>query len=419
MSPSQAILEIDVLSMQLGFPQSVPLTLRGKPFAGTVYEAACTLVKGENLHVLLQMIGNGGDEVDFVYINPPYNTGGLFVYDDRRLTPRAGLWGRHTEWMSFMLPRLFLAKCLLGPKGVIAVSIDDYEYHRLKVLLDSVFGEENCLGTLVVCRSKNGNGGRANVAVNHEYVVLYGRSKSAVLRGIEENDKERYKRQDAHGLYTIDGLFRKKGDASLRSDRPNMHYPLFCSADGSVSTHQLNLDSREVWPVDSKGIERRWLWGKEKAEKDAWKLYASPRGVVYVKNYYSDRKRVKVRSLWDNPAYLTDRATTELKDIFGAKIFETPKPIEFMRDLISCCTDADSRVLDFFAGSGTTAQAVFELNALTGGNRRTVLVEHNHAIDTRHIAAASGFRFTSDITEQRLEKLKNSHSNFDYVVFEC
>lgn len=124
--------------------------------------------------------------------------------------------------MSFMLPRLTLAHGLLRDDGIIAISIDDYEYAHLKIMMDTIFEEENYIATLVVCRSKNGKGGRANVAVNHEYVLVYGKTPSALLHGIAESDSGKYDREDEHGRFTIDGLFRKKGDASLREDRPNL-----------------------------------------------------------------------------------------------------------------------------------------------------------------------------------------------------
>lgn len=378
--------------------------------------AECTLVKTDNLKALVSMYSFEKAFADFCYIDPPYNTGSAFIYHDKRQADRGGLWGRHHDWMAFMLPRLVLAHALLQNDGVIAISIDDYEYAHLKILMDGIFGEENYISTLVVCRSKNGKGGRANVAVNHEYVLIYGKSSESLLHGIEESDTSRYDREDEYGRFTIDGLFRKKGDASLREDRPNMFYPLYYSTDGKVYAERVSDHVHEVWPVDSKGVERRWLWGVDKAKAESWKLYASKGGVIYVKNYHSETKRIKIRSIFDKLGYLTDKATTELKQIFGDKVFETPKPIELIKDLIECCSSKEAVVLDFFAGTGTTAHAVYELNRSTNASRKVVLVEHEHEINANHLAQKNGFKTTADITEYRLKTLRQSDPSFIYSV---
>ncbi|MEL4181685.1 site-specific DNA-methyltransferase, partial [Roseateles sp. PN1] len=358
--------------------------------------ADCKLLRGENLAWLSHLIDDPSQTFDFCYIDPPYNTGQQFIYPDffKSSNERAP-WGRHTGWMEFMLPRLVAAHTLLKSHGIIAISIDDYEYSYLKNILDVVFGDENHIATLVVVRSKNGKGSKPNVAVNHEYVVLFGKSGTAKVSGLHEVDTKSYNKSDAYGHYKVDGLFRKKGDASLRTDRPNMYYPLYYASNGEVFTTQVREGLSEVWPVDSKGVERRWLWGNEKATNESWKLYASASGVIYVKNYNSEDKRVKLRSVLDSSEYLTDRATTEIKEIFGDKVFETPKPLALVRDLVdSCCTSTSGDILDFFAGTGTTAEAVHELNVRDGGARKTVLIEQDLRVPNGHVALTGGHAST-------------------------
>lgn len=400
---------------------NLDLTIQGFHYSKSlkgVLDTECTLIKADNLLALSVLCLQEEVKVDFCYIDPPYNTGSSFVYDDKMRINRGGIWGRHHDWMAFMLPRLIRAHHLLCPDGVIAISIDDYEYAHLKILMDCIFEEKNYIATLVVCRSKNGKGGKANVAVNHEYVLIYGKSSGSLLHGIAERNTEKYDREDEHGKYAIDGLFRKKGDASLREDRPNMFYPLYCSVDGTVYTEKTDVHLREVWPVDSKGIERRWLWGKNKATSDAWKLYASKGGIVYVKNYTSDSKRIKIRSIFDKLGYLTDRATIEIKQIYGEKVFETPKPIELIKDLIECCSGMNAVVLDFFAGTGTTAEGVHELNKNTNASRKVILVEQPYPIDFGHTAKDKGFEKISDITEFRLKMIQRNNIKFQYSIFE-
>lgn len=381
--------------------------------------ADISLFKGDNLLHLKELANYSPGIVDLCYIDPPYNTGSKFLYNDNRKSDSSGLFGSNTAWMSFMLPRLVAARELLNTTGILAVSIDDYEHAYLKVLLDHVFGEENFIGNVIICRSKNGKGGKKNLASNHEYLLIYSKSPNANLRG--QPDETDYDKEDEFGQYRVDGLFRKKGEASLRSDRPNMYYPLFFNAKtGRVSVEPAD-GWEEVYPVDSKGIERRWLWGQDTARDRAWQLYASKNGVIYVKNYAGTQdaeKRTKVRTIWSETSFYTEQATKEIKNIFGEKIFDTPKPMEFIKKIIDISANPDSVILDFFAGSGTTAHASVELNKADGGSRKCILMESKDLIPNRHSASKQGFDEISDITEKRLEEIKKIHSSVTYKVFD-
>lgn len=402
------------VASRLGLTEKEPLSLTVGSRGGFSDACDCLLLKGDNLKWMLNLLAEKSTTVDFCYIDPPYNTGQEFIYSDNRKTSDHPIWGKHSGWMAFMLPRLVAVHMLLAKTGVIAISIDDYEYANLKILMDSIFGATSYMATLVVCRSKNGKGSKPNVAVNHEYILLYGKTSKASIKGLHEDEGALYNKTDEFGHYKIDGLFRKKGDASLRSDRPSMYYPLYYSQDGRVFTER-SMDGLSVaLPVDSKGIERRWLWGVEKAKLDSWKLYASKSGVIYVKNYKSADKRVKLRSMLDSPYYLTDRATREVKYIYGEKVFETPKPVALIRDLIDCCAPSNALVLDFFAGTGTTAEAAWDLNACDNGTRKVILIEQDISIDDGHIAKKYGFQCIADITEFRLKAIQARHSRYQY-----
>lgn len=408
---------IESMAILLGLTGAEEATPEAKIPANVVFpESTCLLIKGDNLKVLSSLLSTQADKIDFCYIDPPYNTGQEFIYSDNRVKTSKSVWGKHHEWLAFMMPRLIASHLLLKPEGLMAISIDDYECAYLKILMDQVFGSENFIATLVVCRSKNGRGSKQHVAVNHEYVLLYGKSKKVALGGLLEGSAKVYERMDEHGAFTIDGLFRKKGDASLREDRPSMHYPLYYAPDGKVFTEKHDPDLSEVWPLDSKGVPRRWLWGLEKARAESWKLFASKNGVIYVKNYKSVDKRAKLRSLLNHPDYLTDKATCEIKAVYGEKIFETPKPVALIRDLIDCCTPVDGIVLDFFAGTGTTAVATWELNRQFQSKRKVILVENDQAIKKNHIAQRFGYSFTSDLTEYRLSSLQKFDPMFSFSV---
>lgn len=408
--------KINELCNLLGLPN------QGELFVGEVcnisdYSAGwkendITLFKGENLIHLKGLAAQSPRTIDFCYIDPPYNTGSKFLYNDNRKSCSSGCFGKHSAWMSFMLPRLVTAREVLKNSGILAVSIDDYEHAYLKMLLDHIFGEENFIGNIIVCRSKNGKGSKKNLATNHEYLVLYGKSSSASLRGQE--DETNYDKEDQFGQYRIDGLFRKKGQASLRSERPNMYYPIYFDAKtGNVSVDEVD-GWTAVYPVDSKGIKRRWLWGRNTAKDRAWKLYASKNGVIYVKNYAgndTEKKRTKVRTIWSETNFYTEQATKEIKRLFSDKVFDTPKPLEFIKKIIDICSDESSVILDFFAGSGTTAHAVTDLNLLDGGVRKCILMESTSTIPSSHPASNYGFEEISDITEKRLELLRELNSS--------
>jgi len=398
----------------LGIPDTQPSLFPQGDTDMCLEDQDCVLLKGDNLEALAMLTRQHTQQVDFCYIDPPYNTGSKFIYDDKRHTPDTGIWGRHTLWMSFMLPRLVFMRELLRDTGIAAISIDDYEYAQLKILMDQVFGAENYFGTLIVHRSKNGKGSKAHIAISHEHVLIYGKTSKAQIIGLPELDPESYKKKDAHGQYKIDGLFRKKGAASKRTDRPNMFYPLYYDDQGNVFTENPHGRLREALPVDSKGEEKRWLWGLDKAKEDSWRLYASPQGVIYVKNYLTEEKRIKVRSLWDDPRYLTERATNEITEIYGEKVFETPKPLGLIEDLIKCCTSQNAIILDFFCGTATTAHAAYNVNKEDGGKRQVILVEHEAKVPDDHIAATQGFKDIAAIAEFRLHRLTERDPTYQF-----
>lgn len=418
---SELDLKIESLELMLGLSSGKSAsTDRSVEFRESCLQwssADTTLYIGDNLKYLKEMACSTPEVVDLCYIDPPYNTGSKLMYNDRRKSKSVGVFGTHSAWLGFMLPRLVSARALLKDTGVIAISIDDYEYAHLKILMDNVFGEANFIGDVIVCRTKNGRGSKKNVAISHEHLLIYGKTKLAELRG--QLDESKYNKRDSHGQYRTDGLFRKKGDASLRTDRPNLFYPLYCHpTNGEVSVDPI-YGWQEVYPLDSKGIERRWLWSADTARNKAWQLSASKNGVVYIKTYSGTKgkvKRTKVRTLWTDSSFYTERGTDEIKELFGVKVFDTPKPLELIKKIIDVCANENSVVLDFFAGSGTTAHAVAQLNSEDNGSRQCILMESNHTIPYNHVAVEAGFGCISDITEYRLRLIKglNVVDNFNY-----
>ena len=412
-------LKINKLEKELGLKQQHSLPLESSDDLQEAYQDCdndAVLFIGDNLHYLEYFAIHAPGSIDACYIDPPYNTGSKFLYPDKRTSGSVGTYGSHSTWMSFMLPRLVLAHEMLKASGVMAISIDDYEHAYLKILMDRIFGEENFIGNIVVCRSKNGKGSRKNIAPNHEYLLVYGKSEQSILRG-QKDDDAAYNKCDQFGRYRIDGLFRKKGAESLRADRPNMFYPLYFEPEtGKVSVNPAP-GWKEVFPVDSKGIERRWLWGSNTTKEREWQLYASQRGVVYVKNYAGNEtseKRTKTRTLWSETSFYTERATNEITKLFGSKIFDTPKPLEYIKKVIDTTAAPDAVIMDFFAGSGTTAHAIAELNQSDSGTRKCILMEADSEIPSSHTAYKAGFKHISEITEARLKLIKKAIPSFTF-----
>ncbi|HCM6695328.1 TPA: site-specific DNA-methyltransferase [Klebsiella pneumoniae] len=409
--------EINKLSRELGLLSNYEFNMDELKNLSPLDSTSSSIYIGDNLTYLQGLSKTSPKTIDFCYIDPPYNTGNKIIYHDNRKSVSSDIFGLHNEWMSFLLPRLFHAHKMLKDTGIIAISIDDYEFAHLKILMDKIFGEDNFIGNIVVCRSKNGKGSKRNIASAHEYLLVYGKSDMAELYG-QPDDKSLYDKVDCFGEYRIDGMFRKKGDSSLRTDRPNMFYPLYFNPSTGEVQVEPELGLKTVYPIDSKGIERRWLWSKETARERSWELFASKNGVVYVKNYSSSHKRIKVRTLWNDSSFYTERATNEITKIFGSKVFDTPKALNYIMSIINCMAKPDALILDFFAGSGTTAHAAAVLNSLDGGSRKTILMESNHPITKTHIAYKSGFRKISDITISRLNYVSDNFPDFKYKKIE-
>ena len=329
------------------------------------------LIEGDNLHSLYLLEKTHKNKIDFIYIDPPYNTNNKeFIYDDKRIDYNDGY--RHSKWLSFMSIRLKIAHELLSKSGVIFISIDENEFAQLKILCDDIFGESNFIGTLI-WRKKTGGGQTDDFFVTeHEYIFGYRKTTNFKwLEFVEKSNVKDFKLIDDIGNYSITKL-EKWGSSAHREDRPTMYYPL------------LNPDGIEMYPIAPDGLPGRWRVGKNRMEQLInsngihWiKDEKSKKWVPYEKNYYENAKGklLKSRSILYNIAE-TGTATKLLTSIFGKKdAFPNPKPIEVIQFLLE--HTKSNTVLDFFAGSGTTAQAVLELNKTDGGNRQFILCTNN------------------------------------------
>ena len=322
------------------------------------------LLEGDNLHSLklLEKTHKGG--IDVIYIDPPYNTGHKdFVYDDAFVDRQDGY--AHSKWISFMEKRLRIAHTLLKSAGTIFISIDDNEYANLKLLCDEIFGEENMISD-IIWNSRKSVSNDAVVSLNHNYTLVY-------TRNIYEFNKVKYMFKLAD---TGDGFSNPDNDSRgpWKADpfdspgiRPNLTYGIVNPNTGV-----------EFWPPEG----RCWRTGKEEylkyLEENRILFGKTGKSKPQLKRFLSDaqNKGVTPKSLWDDCGTATE-GTKELQNIFGKKVFDTPKPIGLIKKIINLAGDKNSLILDFFAGSGTTAQAVMDLNSEDGGNRKFILCTNN------------------------------------------
>lgn len=367
------------------------------------------LIEGDNYHALSILNYTHKGKIDVIYIDPPYNTGNKdFIYNDRFVDKEDTY--RHSKWLSFMESRLKLAKDLLSESGVIFISIDDNEQAQLKLLCDRIFGEENFVGNLV-WENKEG-GGKSDskfFRIKHEYVLVYGRDLTKLkITGLPIEDEDRYKLSDEHE--EIRGRYQliKLDSASLGYVK-SLDYPI------------KSPEGEDILPnKDDKKISR-WRWSQEKLlwgidndfvviKKDKNKTWS-----VYTKQYINcDNEGNLIERLIQPIGVISKYSTTQsnkaLKDFFGDAIFNYSKPVELVKYLLSLSSKKRSVILDFFAGSGTTGQAVLELNAEDNekrkgsGNRQFILVTNNGDEKSEH-------KICEDVTYPRLSKVINGYKN--------
>lgn len=348
------------------------------------------LIEGDNLHALTALTFTHDDSVDVIYIDPPYNTGNKdFIYNDQYVDKEDSY--RHSKWLSFMHRRLIIASRLLKTDGVIFISIGDDEQSQLKLLCDEVFGENNCITTVPRVAKKTSDKG-TYFKPTKDYVLVYAKSISN-LGGFgvtKTDDPKKYKYEDDRGKY-------KKSGASLYQpsldSRPNQRYWIECP-DGSFVIPPGNIfpekieDASFIKPINNDDKVWRWSWKSYLAQKDLLiftKSKTSPllnekqeqaKWNIYPKVYLDSLEgatNLPEDIIYD---YKNSSATKHLLNM-GIK-FSFSKPYELVKFLLTITQkNKDITVLDFFAGSGTTAEAVMRLNELDEGNRNSIIVTNN------------------------------------------
>jgi len=386
-------------------------------------------IEGENLEVLKLLYKSYAGRVKMIYIDPPYNTGNDFIYPDNfadpldtylkltgqkdsegnLLTSNPESSGRyHSAWLSMMYPRLFVARQLLTDDGVIFVSVDDHEAANLRLLMNEIFGEENFLAAVAWQKKYSPSNDAIDMSDAYDTIMVYRRQQAEVdgerrrssLNRLERGDKQdaayRNPDNDPRGVW-------KAGDYTCNKsaeERPSLHYAIVHPKTG-----------KEVWPSKT----RVWAFSGEKHEQNVRdnRVWWGPDGNASrpsYKRFLTDVAGMVPSNWWTWEHFgHTDEAKKELKSLFpeSDRLFDTPKPTKLIRRIVELATAADQGhiVLDFFAGSCTTAHAVLEANRHDGGNRRFVVVQ------LPELSSGDGGTRISDIGKERIRRVINARKD--------
>lgn len=321
------------------------------------------IIEADNYHALSVLNYTHGESVDVIYIDPPYNTGNNdFRFNDDYVDREDSY--RHSKWLSFMYRRLKLAKNLLKENGVLFISIDDNELAELKMLLDdsNLFGEKNFIANLI-WKSKSGGANDSKFfAIDHEYILVYAKNIASFSLGqdLEAQVSTNYNQMDEKGQFALDRL-----------DKQSIRYSK--SLDYTI----IGPDGQEYRPEhkDPNKPNATWRWSEETV-KERYEELVFKNGHVYTKNYKKEGS-VPRSLLIDERFGRTRTGKTDLYSIFHEYVFQNPKPIKLIKYLLKIIPNRNALVLDFMAGSGTTGQAVIELNNEDGGDRRFILITNN------------------------------------------
>ena len=397
-------------------------------------------IEGDNLEVLKLLRQNYYGAIKMIYIDPPYNTGSDLLYNDKfSMTKEASDMAEgaiqengerfyinknsdnrfHANWLNLVYPRLLLSKDLLCDNGVVFISIDNHEIDNLLKICDEIFGQNNRVGCIANVNNPKGRSDEKNIATAHEYLVVYQKSDT-ILYGFEPEEKvlKRYNKEDELGRFRYIDL-RKTGDSDKREDRPNMFYYFLYNKNTNdfYPTFDDTIPSGyiQIKPKKDDESDGRWRVGIDTALKRLGFLVPNymavkKRWTVMEKDYLSEDDRVKATSAWTFKDVNSERGTEQFTELgFVKEDFLRPKPVGTIMRAITLATKKDDIVLDFFSGSGTTAQSLFMANIQDAANRKFILIQTNEEDNN-----------ITDIGKKRIhragEKIKSEHPDADIDI---
>ncbi|MBU3839014.1 MAG: site-specific DNA-methyltransferase [Candidatus Phocaeicola faecigallinarum] len=388
-------------------------------------------IEGDNLEVLKLLQKSYMGKVKMIYIDPPYNTGNDFVYDDdfaasqddydlfagnvdelgnryRKNTETNGRF--HSDWCSMMYSRLMVARSLLTEDGVIFVSIDDNEQRNLKNICDEIFGDKNFLGNITIIVKPEGRR-YGSFAKCHESCLVYAKDKDLVECNEIEVEGATYQYFDEIGGFNLKGLRNRNVKAFNSTNRPNLRYPFYVDIN--------HPDQNNLFPVTTiannnyvkveasiiDGLESVWRWGKETSEQKKSQLtaYKGPDGIIRI--FQKERKLTQTaKTVWIDKRFISNKGTKESIDLLGKGIFDYPKPLKLVEQILQIGSEEESIILDFFSGSSTTAHAVMQLNAEDCGNRKYIMVQLPEETPEDSEARKAGYNTIPEIAKERIRR---------------
>jgi adenine-specific DNA-methyltransferase len=392
-------------------------------------------IEGDNLDALKLLQETYLGKVKLIYIDPPYNRRNDLIYkDDFSESSEAYLFksnqtdeeggvlvanteanGRfHSDWLTMLYSRLRLARNLMSVDGILCISIDDSEVDNLRKICDEIFGASQFVAQIVVQSNKRGQTFK-EIAKTHEYVLIYSRVEDVELNEIEKADAA-LPYSDSEGSFDLWEL-RNRNPKFGRFNRPNLFFPIFVAPEtkdecgySRVSLAESKEFSVRVVPLNSRGEEGCWRWSTEKIQ--TYDLLASSPVLVSrqrrdgVWNIYekSRKSTTKVKSIWDGTDVISEQGTVELGELGLSGKFDHPKPLGLLKRCISLATSEGDLIMDFFAGSGTTAHALMELNAIQAVSRQFIMVQLNCTIENSDEQGKQTFKTIADITKERIRR---------------
>jgi adenine-specific DNA-methyltransferase len=390
-------------------------------------------VTGDNIDALRHFVNAYENQIKLIYIDPPYNTGKEFTYNDEfefndeklKLTLRytdeeiirlKSIQGKssHSAWLTFMYPRLKIAQRLLKDDGVIFVSIDDNEQANLRLLMDDVFGECNFVAEIIARTNPRGRTFDKYIAKTHEYLLVYTKESNSqnAMYEIPKDDSAiaGYNKEDGKGKYRLLEL-RNRNPIFNRINRPKLYYPFYANKNMTkVSIEKTNDFTIEILPQNSQGEDGCWTWGKTKANEFIDLLIPSEASTgnlrVFRKDYLVGNSLLtKSKTIWDDSKINHENGKEILGKLFGKTPFDFPKSIEYLTKclLIGTSKNAHDLILDFFAGSATTAHAVMQLNAEDGGNRKFIMVQLDEETKPDSEARKARYKTIDEIARKRID----------------
>ena len=394
-------------------------------------------IEGDNLDVLKLLRETYLNKIKMIYIDPPYNTGNDFVYNDdfasssdeylqnsksydedgNRMVQNLESNGRfHSDWLSMMYPRLKLARDLLTDDGCVAISLDDNEQSNLIKICDEIFGNRNRIAILKILSNPRGRQSSEFFAESGEYVTIYAKNANNVKvlgESLDDETIKTYNKTDEFGKRYRDMGLRKRGADSKREDSPTLYFPIYYN----IQTKDISTTKKdgyiEIIPKLEDGSDGRWRWSKQKVEKDKSLLYC--REVkrnnnfeydIFEKSYLEKDSTTKSKDFWIEKEINYDRSSQELRELFDMRLFDYAKPLYLIKKLLNRIVENDKNttILDFFSGSATTAHAVMQLNAEDGGNRKFIMVQLPEKCDEKSEAYKAGYKNICEIGKERIRR---------------